>query len=144
MLLNSFILTRLSSRNRRSCAASRGDRAAIACSIRPTSGVACEFAAGAEDEVVLRIEPDHRDLGVEVPADGGEDRFQHPRIEEERRAEVKAKAVLADRRGSPADPRLALEHGDLVSGPGQQHGAGKAARARSDDDNPFRSGHGSC
>ena len=34
------IFTRLSSRKRRNCAASCGERAAISCSIRPTSGVA--------------------------------------------------------------------------------------------------------
>ncbi len=105
-------------------------------------GRGLELASAAEDEMILRIEPDHRHLGVQISADGGEDRFEHPGIEEEGRPQVKAEAILADRRGPPADPRLALQHGHLVTGPGQQHGAGQAAGARTDDDNPFRSGHG--
>ena len=68
-----------------------------------------QLAARAEDQVVLRVEADHGDLVVQVAADGGEDRLEDARVEEEGRPEVEAEAVAPERRGPPADVRLALE-----------------------------------
>src|SRR5208337_2790240 len=100
-----------------------------------------EIATAAEDEMILRIEPNHRHLGVQISAYGREDRFENPGIEEEGRPQVKTEAVRADRRGPAADPRLTLQHGHVVTRPGQQHRTGQAAGSRTDDDDSFRSGH---
>src|SRR5208283_811500 len=79
--------------------------------------------------------------GVQISTHGREDRFEDPGIEEEGRPQVKTEAVLTDCRGPAADPRLTLQHGHIVTRPGQQHRAGQAAGSRTDDDDSFRSGH---
>ena len=78
---------------------------------------AVELAAGAEDEAVLRVEPDHRHFARAGRGRRPEDAFEHPRVEEERRPEVEAEAVGLDRGAPAADARQPLEDVNVEARP---------------------------
>ena len=90
-------------------------------------------APGAEDQAVLRVEPDEFHLLPQVPADGLEDRRQDLGVQEERRADVEPKPVRLQGRRAPTHLRLAFEHGHAQARLRQQHGGRQAAGPGPDD-----------
>ena len=105
--------------------------------MRAISGVASNLAALAKDDAILRIEPHHFHLGAERRARGGEDFFEHPRVEEKRGPEVELEPFRLDRRRAPADGRQTLEDFHFHSRRGEENGRGEAAGTGADDDNFF-------
>ena len=64
-------------------------------------GSGFDVAPCAEDESVLRIEPNHRRFLMQVAADRGEDRFEDAGVQEEGRPQVESEAVSLEGRGPP-------------------------------------------
>ena len=127
-------LVRFSSRKRRKPGASPGAIAAICCSMRGDVGRRLNLAALAEDDAILRIEPHHFHLLAKRRAGGGEDFFEHARVEEKRRTEIEPEAVRFDRRSPPADRREPLDDFHFHSRRGEKNGRGQAAGTGADDD----------
>ena len=115
-------LSRLSSRKRRNCPASAGTEGGDGLLHPGDVGCGQQVAAAAEDQVILRIQADHGDFVVQIPATGSEDFTQDARIEKEGGAAVETKAVAGQCGSAAADIGLAFEDGDGAAGPGQQHG----------------------
>ncbi len=100
-----------------------------------------QLAAAAEDQVILRVQPDKLHLAAEVAADRAIDRFEHARIEEERRPQVEPEALALDR------GRSGRRRGRGARGPSPGTRRRRAAwrrqpaRPRPDDHDLFRRGH---
>ena len=94
-----------------------------------------DLAAAAEDQAVVRVEPDHLDLVLEPAAADREDLPQDPRIEEEGRTHVEMESVGGNGPRAAPDRIQSFEYGDVAARLGQQHRGGQAARAGADDDN---------
>ena len=84
-----------------------------------------DLAAGLEDQMILRVEPDQVDLAVQIVAAGGEDVGQDAGIQEESGPHVEVEGAHLGRRGdgggAAADGRMPFVDGDLRPGLGQQH-----------------------
>ncbi len=85
----------------------------MARSIRSTTGRGQEFSAATEDQPVLRVEAHQLDLITQVTTDGLKDLGEDTRVEKERRPQVEAEAVAADRRGPAAHAGRPFEDRDL-------------------------------
>jgi len=93
-----------------------------------------QLPARAEHQPILRVESHHLDLLSEIAAAGGEDLFEDPRIEEERRPQVELEALgRGDRAGPAARYGQPFDHPDAGPRVCQEHGTGKPAWPGSDD-----------
>ena len=81
-----------------------------------------QLATPAEDDPVLRVEPDEFYLLAQACGGHGEDFVEHPRIEEKSRAEIEPEAVSLDRRRPPPDDRHSLQEFDSNTSAREQDG----------------------
>ena len=107
--------------------------------MRAMSGVACNLAAFAKNDPILRIEPHHFHLRAQRRAGSGENFLEHARVKEERRAEIELEAVRLNRRSASADGRESLEHFHFHSRSGEENGGSEAAGTGADDNDIFYS-----
>jgi hypothetical protein len=75
---------------------------------------AIEVASDTEGDAILRIETDHRDFAIDVPADTLEDFLENPGLKVERRSDIEFEAARGrDRRTSSSDNISRFQHGDF-------------------------------
>src|SRR5690242_656257 len=103
-------------------------------------GSAVEFAACAELNTVLRIEPHHFHFVAQACARNLKNLLEHAGIEEEGRAEVECESIRLDAGSASADDGQAFNNFHAHSGSSQKDRRGEAARAGADNENLFSHG----